>query len=268
MQEAVEVLIDAEFAHVNKENDLFEGVLGRVPKLGTVTEVELKKAVDDAYDAFRDLFEVRDTFVQAYKERRLALCEEAARAFFESNPEDLEGRVLPEKYHRMLDTRGGICISFAKYLSLCEGFKHENSRLDCKLYDRWRRSVMRAGARAGKKLVRPFAGFVEERYGFPPTAVQQERAARAAVKAADGEEGEVNVEAAEKARDIESDDSEMERVATDNPVLVAFQATRAPVKRSIDIVERDHPDFYRYMLGLGTLATEIHQANRGCLLSG
>jgi hypothetical protein len=43
IQEAVEVLIDAEFAHVNKENDLFEGVLGRVPKLGTVTGVELKK---------------------------------------------------------------------------------------------------------------------------------------------------------------------------------------------------------------------------------
>jgi hypothetical protein len=111
---------------------------------------------------------------------------------------------------------------------------------------------MRAGARAGKKLVRSFAGFVEDRYGFPPTAVQQERAARAAAKAAakaaaaDGEEGEVNEEATEKAREIESDDSEMESVVTDNPDVVAFQKNRAPVKRSIEI-ERDHPDFYRYV---------------------
>ncbi len=71
------------------------------------------------------------------------------------------------------------------------------------------------------------------------------------------------MEAAEEAIDIESDDSEMESVATDNPGVVAFQATLAPVKRSIDIVERDHPEFYRYMLGLSPPKSTKRRPGRG-----
>jgi hypothetical protein len=119
------------------------------------------------------------------------------------------------------------------------------------LHKAWRESVKKRGTRFVANVVKAFATYLRGKYGVAPSIVGVVKAAAKA--AARDEADDVNEEAAEKAREVKSDDSEMECVATDDPDVVAFRSTRAPVKRSIEIIERDHPEFYRYVLGLSPL---------------
>ncbi len=104
LKQAMEEVCDAEFVGDAKQTVLFEGFLDGVPDRDTVNEEELQNAVDGAYERFEENLSSSSQFVNVYIDRRMALCQKAARAIFESRHEDPSKGTMPFEYVYQLKT--------------------------------------------------------------------------------------------------------------------------------------------------------------------